>query len=185
MNWLRANLWRADALALAGIALALLMQIHGLPLIGGGLKADLVAEQRAHLETQADYATAQAQAADLAKSLRIANEARHAARADNTDKTHAPNLEKSLADAGRYAAANRCAPVGLRTQSAPAESAASAGRTAAEDQGASGADRPGNLPGMDAGPLLIGVTEATLNTCTTNTQRLIDARAWALGINDP
>ncbi len=35
------NLWRAAALLLAGCALSLIIQIHGLPFIGGGLVADL------------------------------------------------------------------------------------------------------------------------------------------------
>lgn len=35
------NLWRAAALLLAGCALSLLVQIHGLPIIGGGLVSDL------------------------------------------------------------------------------------------------------------------------------------------------
>lgn len=70
MGFLRANLWRAAALALAGITLALLVQVHGLPLLGGGLKADLAemtdardAEIRAHQETKDVYRAAQAEAA--------------------------------------------------------------------------------------------------------------------------
>jgi len=35
------NLWRALALALCGLVAALWVQIHGLPIIGGGLVADL------------------------------------------------------------------------------------------------------------------------------------------------
>lgn len=35
------NLWRAAALLLAGCALSLIVRIHGLPIIGGGLLADL------------------------------------------------------------------------------------------------------------------------------------------------
>jgi hypothetical protein len=70
MGFLRENIWRAAALALAGIVLALLAQVHGLPLLGGGLKADLAemtnardAEIRAHRETKDVYRAAQAEAA--------------------------------------------------------------------------------------------------------------------------
>lgn len=70
MNWIRANLWRAAALSLAGIVLVLLVQVHGLPLLGGGLKADLAAmtaardaEIATHQQTKDVYRAAQAEAA--------------------------------------------------------------------------------------------------------------------------
>ena len=69
MNWVRANIWRALALALGGIALALLVQVHGLPIIGGGLLVDLdrmtrlrMAERDSHRTTKANFRAAQATA---------------------------------------------------------------------------------------------------------------------------
>jgi hypothetical protein len=49
---LTANLWRAAALALAAITLGLLVYIHGLPVIGGGLKAT-IAQKNLALEKAA------------------------------------------------------------------------------------------------------------------------------------
>lgn len=178
MNWARANLWRAAALALAGIVLALLVQIHGLPLVGGGLKADLAAERTAHLETQRRYALAQVEAAEKARAYRLAEEGRYRAKAERTDTEHAKDLETALAAARRHAAANRCAPLGLRPEATPAVSPSGRAGTGAEDHGAESGDGPGGTAQLDVTGL-VAVTENDLRICTVNTARLQAVREWA------
>lgn len=82
---LTGNLWRAAAIALAGICAGLLLQIHGVPLLGGGLIAERHtaiaatataqrerdAERAAHQATKDRYQAAQAQAA-RDEALRLA-----------------------------------------------------------------------------------------------------------------
>lgn len=174
INWARANLWRATALALLGIVLLLLAQIHGLPIIGGGLKADLAAEQKAHLETQRRYAFAQVEAAEKARAYRLSQEARFRALASKADTQHASNLETALAAARRHADANRCASVGLRPQGPPDIGSPSGSGTGAEDDRTEGGDGPGR----DA--QLVAVTADDLRICTVNTSRLEAVREWAM-----
>lgn len=78
--FLGANLWRSIALALLGVVIALLIQIHGLPLLGGGLiaKLDRMTELRRverdnHRKTKATYraAMAEAQRRELARLARV------------------------------------------------------------------------------------------------------------------
>lgn len=166
------NLWRAAALLFAGLLLAALVQIHGLPIIGGGLKADLASERTAHAETQKRYAQAQIEAADKARAYRVSEEARYRAKAERTDTEHAKELDGALAAASRYADRNRC----VRTESV--ERASSGPGTVATGDSAQGADGPG------ADAFMVAVTRDDLAICTTNTQRLIDAQPWALGLND-
>lgn len=63
------NLWRALALALCGLVAALWVQVHGLPLIGGGLLAKVDhltalndANVKAHRQTKDNFRTAMADA---------------------------------------------------------------------------------------------------------------------------
>lgn len=182
MNWLRANLWRAAALALSGMVLALLVQVNGLPIVGGGLKADLAAERAAHLETQRRYALAQNEAAEKARSYRLAEEARYRAKAERTDTEHAKDLETALAAARRHAAAHRCAPVGLRAEGAPAVSPSGRSGTGADDHRAESGDGPRRASELDVSAL-VAVTEDDLRICTTNTARLIAVRDWAADLN--
>ena len=171
-----ANLWRAAALALAAIVLALLVQVHGLPIIGGGLKADLAAERTAHLETQRRYALAQVEAAEKARAYRLSEEARYRALATKADTEHASNLETALAAARRHADTHRCAPVGLRPEIAPAVGSSGGPGTGTEDHRAESGDGPGG----DA--QLVAVTADDLRICTVNTTRLQAVRDWALAI---
>lgn len=173
-----ANLWRAAALALAGIVLALLVQVHGLPIVGGGLKADLAAERTAHLETQRRYAFAQIEAADKARAYRLAEEGRYRAKAERTDIEHAKDLETALAAARRHAAANRCAPLGLRPEATPAVSSLGRPGTGPEDHRAESGDRPGGTAQLDVNGLVV-VPEDDLRICTINTTRLQAVREWA------
>lgn len=179
MTIIPSNLWRATALTLAGIALALLVQVHGLPIIGGGLKADLAAERTAHLETQRRYALAQIEAAGKARTYRLAEEERYRAKAERTDTEHAKDLETALAAARRHAAANRCALDRLRPEGTPAVSSPGRAGTGAEDHGAESGD------GSRGAAQLVAVTEDDLRICTVNTTRLDAVREWALEINWP
>lgn len=173
MTIITSNLWRAAGLTLAGIALALLVQVHGLPIIGGGLKAELAAERAAHLETQRRYALAQIEAAQKARAYRLAEEARYRAKAERTDTEHAKDLETALAAARRYATANRRAPVGLRPEGAPAVSPSGRAGTGAENHRAESGD------GSGGAAQLVAVTEDDLRICTVNTTRLQSVREWA------
>lgn len=164
--------WRAATIALCGIVAALLMQIHGLPLIGGGLKSDLANERMAHAETQNRYAMAQLDAAAKARAYRLSEEARYRAKAERTDNEHAQKLGSAIAAADRHIAANRC----LRDK-APASAGSGTGSIAT-----SGSAESVDGPGADA--FLVGVTPNDIRVCTTNTQRLIDARTWALSVNE-
>lgn len=177
MTWVRANLWRAAALALGGIVLALLVQVHGLPIVGGGLKAELAAEQAAHLETQRRYALAQIEAGEKARAYRLSEEARYRALASKVDTEHASNLETALAAARRHAAANRCAPGRMRTEVAPAVSPAGGSGTGAEG----GSAKSGDGPGGDT--QLVAVTVDDLRICTVNTSRLQAVREWAFKLS--
>lgn len=78
--FLAMNPWRAAALALLGIIIALLIQIHGLPVLGGGLiaKLDRMAELRRveadnHRQTKANFiaATAEALRLETARLARV------------------------------------------------------------------------------------------------------------------
>lgn len=129
--------WRAIAITLAGIAIALLIQILGVPIIGGGLKADLASERTAHLETQKRYAHALVEAADRARAYRLSEEARYRTKAERMDAEHAKKLDGALAAAGHYADRNRC----LRTQ-APAGAGSAAGAIT-QDSSAESTDGPG------------------------------------------
>jgi hypothetical protein len=69
LKWLEANIWRAAALALAIYAATLLVQIHGLPPLGGGLIARLdrmtelrTAEANSHRRTKANFRAGMAEA---------------------------------------------------------------------------------------------------------------------------
>ncbi len=157
--------------ALLAFVAVLLIQIHGVPIIGGGLKAELASERTAHLETQKRYAQAQVEAADKARAYRLSEEARYRVKAERTDTEHAKELDGALAAAGRYADRNRC----VRTQAATG--ASSGPGTIATGDSAPRADGPG------AAAELVGVSEDDLAICTTNTARLIAAREWALGLN--
>jgi hypothetical protein len=178
-----SNLWRAAAQALAGIVLALLVQVHGLPMIGGGLKADLAAERTAHLETQRRYALAQVEAAEKARAYRLSEEARYRALATKTDTEHASNLETALAAARRHADNHRCAPVGLRAEGAPDVGATSGSGTGAEGDRTESGDRSSGAAQLAVGGL-VAVTEDDLRICTVNTTRLQAVREWAAGLSE-
>lgn len=178
MTIITSNLWRAAALALAGIVLALLVQIHGLPIVGGGLKADLAAERAAHLETQHRYALAQIEAAEKARAYRLAEEGRYRAKAERTDTEHAKDLEIALAAARRHAAANRCAPLGLRPEVTPAVSPPGRAGTGPEDHRTESGD------GSGGAAQLVAVTEDDLRICTVNTTRLQAVREWVHGLRE-
>lgn len=175
---LGADLWRAAALSLAVIVLALLVQVYGLPIIGGGLKANLAGERAAHRETQRRYALAQIEAAERARVYRLTEEARYRAKAERTDTEHAKDLETALAAARRHAAANRCAAVGLRPEGAPPVSPPGRAGTGAEDHGAESGD------GSRGAAQLVAVTEDDLRICTVNTTRLQSVREWAQGLQE-
>lgn len=103
---LTGNLWRAAACALAGLCLALLVQIHGLPIVGGGLiasrdKAQALAsaERAAHQITKDRYTAAQADAA-RAEAFRLA---RVRAEQERINASAQADYTRRLADArARY-----------------------------------------------------------------------------------
>lgn len=95
------NPWRAAALALGGIIVALLMQIYGLPLIGGGLKADLASmtelrrqEAENHRATKQNFRTAMEQAKRL-EQFRLA---RAEAEQEKINEREKQDYDRRLAD---------------------------------------------------------------------------------------
>lgn len=96
IGYLKGDIWRAIALFLAVMLLAALIQIHGLPIIGGGLKADLAGmtalradEVRSHQQTKDNYRAAQLDAArkDAFRLIRVKAEQERA----NHDREAAAN----------------------------------------------------------------------------------------------
>lgn len=86
--------------------------------------------------------------------------------ADNADRNHQAAQAAAGAAAERYIAAHRVQPA---DRGCPVTVAAPA-----EDRGPQSGDRPG------ADAELVAVTADDIRICTANTQRLIDARTWAL-----
>ena len=165
------NPWRAATIALCGLAAALLVQIHGLPLIGGGLLSDLSAERTAHVETQKRYAQAQLDAAAEARAYRLSEEARYRAKAERTDNEHAKELSGALAAADRHIAANRC----LRTET-PASAGGGTGTSATGD----GAEFRQEMP-TDT---FVAIASDDLRSCTSWVAYGISARKFILGLDE-
>lgn len=173
MSFIRENLWRALALALGAIALAqagwvaaLLVQIHGAPILGGGLKPAL-AQCRADM---AALLRAQAEAETLQAAANEDEERRTAANATRSDASHDQDLERATAAAGSYASAHRIAAGGMRPQSDRGEG----GQTpaAAESGGA----------GLSAGvpaDTLVAVARPDLQACTAAVTYAVAAHNWA------
>ncbi|MES2300553.1 MAG: hypothetical protein V4521_00500 [Pseudomonadota bacterium] len=166
MRWLGMNLWRALALALAGYCLLLVVQIHGLPIAGGGLKAALQKCQ----EGRAAIITAVKEADALAEGAREDQERRSAADAQRSDAGHDQDLESALAAGRSFADHNRIAPGGVRTEAAG--SAGSKAFATAES------DRAGFPSEMSAGAL-VAVSDPDLQACTAAVTYAVAAHNWA------
>jgi hypothetical protein len=102
MIWasITGNLWRAGCAVLAGLVLALWVQLHGLPIIGGGLIArlDRMTELRRieadnHRTTKASYRTAMTEA----KRMERARLARVKAEQERINDRAKQDFERRLA----------------------------------------------------------------------------------------
>lgn len=164
--FLSANLWRAAALALLGVVVALLIQIHGLPIIGGGLIArlDRMTELRRieaenHRTTKRTYAQAMA-AARQNEVLRLARVRAEQERINN----------RAQEDFDRRFAALRARYDGLRRQS----------RKAAGSQG--GAEPVPGLPvpafGADAEASSDGLSLEERYECSVTAIQLDELITW-------
>lgn len=166
LAWLKANLWRALAGALALWCAALLIEIHGLPVLGGGIKAglaacraDLAALQRAQAEAQ------QAQAA-----VNAAEERRSAANARRSDTDHDIDLARALAAGSAYAGSHRCPAGGLRPEG---------DRSAASQAPAAAAGGSAGLPATLPSDPFVAVSRADLQACTAAVTYAVAAHNWA------
>lgn len=176
INWARANLWRAAALALLGIVLALMVQIHGLPVLGGGLKAEIAtltkqrdAERRAHQETKDTYRAAQAEAA-LQQTFRNARVK--------------AQQERITTDA-KAAADHRLADLRQRYERMLAQSRAGAAGAAGSEPvpgvsaAAGGADETANANGLPAPDVASGeLTLAERYQCSVAATQLDELISW-------
>lgn len=113
--------------------------------------------------------TAQALAAQ--KAVNQAKEAEYQEKAREADQKHRAELSQAMAAAERHIAANRV------RQGGCGGATGNAG-PAAQGDGPAGADRSG------ADAELVAVTADDVRICTVNTQRLIDGREWAVGLEE-
>ena len=125
MRWLLVNPWRVLAMALFVVVLFLLIQIHGAPLIGGGLKPAL----NACRAERAEIIAAQAEAGRLQVAINEEEERRTAANATRSNEFHVQDLARALAAGRSFADSNRITTGGVWPQSdrgARSEAAATA-----------------------------------------------------------
>lgn len=166
LAWLKTNLWRALAGALALWCAALLIEMHGLPVLGGGIRAglaacraDLAAIQRAQAEAQ------QAQAA-----VNAAEERRSAANARRSETDHDIDLARALAAGSAYAGSHRCPAGGLRPEG---------DRSAASQAPAAAAGGSAGLPAKLPADPFVAVSRADVQACTAAVTYAVAAHNWA------
>lgn len=122
-------------------------------------------EAKNHRQTKADYAAAQALAAEKARATRIATEQRYAALAKDADDANQDAADWRAA-AHRYADAGGL-PVGPRSAAGGEGGGAGTGATVVA---APGTDGRGEAP--------VVLSRADFDVLTENTERLIRAHAW-------
>lgn len=187
MSFIRENLWRALALALGAIALALagwvavlLVQIHGAPILrpifrpifGEGLKPAL-ATCRADM---AGLLRAQAEAEALQAAVNEDEERRWAANATRSDAYHAQDLERAAVAGRDYADRYRIAAGGVRATGDRSE----AGKTPA----AAASDSAGVSEAVPTDPL-VAVASPDLQACTAAVTYAVAAHNWAQTLPRP
>lgn len=184
LAWAWAHPWPAATLVLA-LWLGWL-QLHTLPARDAALAAEraagddllvmLQSEQVAHQQTRRNYATAQLVAARAAQQQRAAVELRYKELAHHADTRFQQGLAAALAVADRYTVSH-----GLPDRTQPLDGTAAgtgSGPTAPAPGDATGSgDRSGGVA------QLVAVKADDLRICTINTQRLIEARSWALSLD--
>lgn len=114
--------------------------------------------------------TAEALAAQ--KAVNQAKEAEYQEKAREADQKHRAELSQAMAAAERHIAAHRV------LRQAGGGSASGGACSSAENDGPTGADRSG------ADAELVAVTADDVRICTVNTQRLLDGREWAVGLEN-
>lgn len=122
MIWaaITANLWRAACAVLVGLLLALWVQLHGLPIIGGGVLQEL-ADARGTIEAIRN-AQAQTTAAQVAANAEPAYKSGKIAEVNNaTAPEYYDRVRRATADSVRPA--HRCAasPASVPAADSPAE----------------------------------------------------------------
>lgn len=173
MNWIRANAWRAVAvllgafcLACCGWIVALLVQIHGAPIIGGGLKQRL-AQCEGNL---AAVLIAQHEAEILQAAVNEDEERRLAANAERGDLAHAEDLSRAENALHAYAVSHRIGAFGVRAEGDRGE--AGQAFTAPEDRSAV-------LPTQMPDNSFVAISEPDLQACTAAAVYAVGAHNWA------
>lgn len=105
------------------------------------------------------------------KAVNQAKEAEYQEKAREADQKHRAELSQAMAAAERHIAAHRVRQGGCGSATGNAGSAA-------QGDGPAGADRSG------ADAELVAVTADDVRICTVNTQRLLDGREWAVGLEN-
>ncbi|MBA4353566.1 MAG: hypothetical protein C0409_02630 [Novosphingobium sp.] len=172
MRWLVTNPWRALVPVLVAMIAVLLMQIHGVPLIGGGLKPALetcAAERSAIIATQVEAGRLQA-------AINEDEERRTAANAERSDASHDQDLSRALAAGRGFADSHRIAPGRMwtsRDRSAPGQAPAAA------ESGSAGLHE-----GLPA-DTLVAVSDPDVQACTTAVTWAVGAYNWTQTLPRP
>ena len=122
MIWaaITANLWRAACAVLVGLLLALWVQLHGLPLIGGGVLSEL-ADARGTIEAIRNAQT-QATAAQVAANAEPAYKSGKIAEVNNaTASEYYDRVRRASADSVRPAPRCAASPASVPAADSPAE----------------------------------------------------------------
>lgn len=174
MNWVRANIWRAAALLLGALCIAclgwiaaLLVQIHGAPIIGGGLKPRLAQCEK----NLADVLIAQHEAEILQAAVNEDEERRLAANAERGDDAHGEDLLRADAARRAYADSNRVSPLGMWTQADRGETSKA---TATSDDSSAGIHA--QLPADS----FVAVSDPDLQACNIAATYAVSAHNWAM-----
>lgn len=173
MSWVRGNIWRAIAVLLGALLLmccgwivALLVQIHGAPIIGGGLKPRL-AQCEGNL---ASVLIAQHEAEILQAAVNEDEERRLAANAERGDVAHAEDLSRAEGARRAYVDSHRIGAFGVRDKGDRGET----GQASATSE-----DHSAGLPAKMPGDPFVVVSELDLQACTAAAVYAVGAHNWA------
>lgn len=174
MSWVRANIWRAAALLLATLCLAclgwisaLLVQIHGAPIIGGGLKPRLEQCEK----NLADVLTAQHEAEILQAAVNEDEERRHAENAERGEEAHGEDLLHADTARRAYADSHRIGGFGVRAEGDRGETGQA---SATSDDSIAGVHA--QLPAHS----FVAVSDSDLQACNIAATYAVSAHNWAM-----
>lgn len=177
LKWLEANLWRSLAIALAIWVAMMLVQIHGLPLLGGGLKPALASCTAQNTE----FMRAQAEATALQAAALEDEEARTRANAKRSEQNHEDDLARAAAAGRDYAARNSVVGHRITIGGLHPESDRGEGGQAIAAAQSGGAGIPAEMP---AGSIL-AISDLDLQACTSAATYAVGAHNWAATLPAP